>query len=122
MLDHLTLAPARLISFVVRLLVVFVMAWSCCAFARSQTPAGLNDTGRERGIQLYKDGNTKAAIDVLISVVKRDKRDVDAWYYLGLALTRNNQITKGRQAFEAATTLLPDFGPAHTGLAYTLML
>jgi TonB family protein len=84
-----------------------------------------SDSGSEnhyRGIQLYKDGNIRPAIDVLSSVVKRDKSDVDAWYYLGLALTRNNQISKARKAFETATELLSNFGPAHTGLAYTLML
>jgi len=77
---------------------------------------------RVRGIQLYKDGRTTAAIEVLNSVVKRDKGDADAWYYLGLALTRNNQISKARKAFETATSLAPNFGPAHTGYAYTLML
>jgi TonB family protein len=90
--------------------------------AAGQNADGLTVADRIRGIQLYKDGNTKAAIDVLNSVVKRDKLDPDAWYYLGLALTRDNQISKGRKAFETATALLPNFGPAHTGFAYTLML
>jgi TonB family protein len=95
---------------------------ACVGLAVGQNADDVTVANRFRGIQLYKDGNTKAAIDVLNSVVKRDKFDADAWYYLGLALTRDNQISKSRKAFETTIALLPDFGPAHTGLAYTLML
>jgi len=95
---------------------------SLCGVAAGQNANDVTGDDRLRGIRLYKDGNTKAAIDVLNSVVKRDKQDAEAWYYLGLALTRSSQISKARKAFESATNLVSNFGAAHTGLAYTLML
>ena len=106
---------------IMRFVVVIILTMTVAVVVTpQQSDSGTDD--HYRGIQLYKDGNIKRAIDVLSSVVKRDKSDVDAWYYFGLALTRDNQISKARKAFETATDLLSNFGPAHTGLAYTLML
>src|ERR1051326_1994601 len=121
MLNCLTQKTLVVSWLITRLAVIFTVTLAASGVvAGQQSDNGPAD--HQRGIQLYKDGNTKAAIDVLTSVVKRDKSDADAWYFLGLALTRDNQISKGRKAFETATTLAPNFGPAHTGLAYTLML
>ena len=121
MLNYLTQKTLVVSWLITRLAVIFTVTLAASGVvAGQQSDNGPDD--HQRGIQLYKDGNTKAAIDVLTSVVKRDKSDADAWYFLGLALTRDNQISKGRKAFETATTLAPNFGPAHTGLAYTLML
>lgn len=88
----------------------------------AQGPDGPAATERERGIRLYKQGDNKAAIEALNSAVKRDKNDGTAWYYLGLALTLNNEIRNARKAFESATGLQPNFASAHTAFAYTLML
>ena len=121
MLNHLTQKTLVVSCLLTRLAVIFTLTLAASGVvAAQQSDSGPDD--HARGIQLYKDGNTKAAIDVLNSVVKHDKSDAYAWYYLGLALTRDNQISKGRKAFETATTLVPNFGPAHAGLAYTLML
>jgi TonB family protein len=76
---------------------------------------------RDRGIQLYTQGDNKGAINTLRAAVKRDKNDGDAWYYLGLALVRLNDMKSARKAFEATVRLKPNLGPARTGLAYTLM-
>ena len=108
--------------YLIRLLALLALLTASFGVAVAQSADDGAVADRLRGIQLYKDGNTRTAIDVLNSVVKRDKSDADAWYYLGLALTRDNQIAKARKAFETAITLVPNFGPAHTGLAYTLML
>jgi TonB family protein len=109
-------------SNLIRLAVLCALVVASFGAAAAQQADSLTVDDRLRGIRLYKDGNTKAAVDVLNSVVKRDKTDADAWYYLGLALARNSQLSKARKAFEMATSSVPDFGPAHTGLAYMLML
>jgi len=57
----------------------------------------------------------------LRAAVKQDKADAFAWYYLGLALVRTDDLRNARKAFEAAVRLKPDLGFAHTGLAFTLM-
>jgi TonB family protein len=103
-------------------LVIVAIALLGTARTSNAQTSDANPSERERGVQLFKQGDDKQAIEVLNSVVKKGKSDSEAFYYLGLALTRSNQISKGKRAFEAAVKLRPDFGPAHTGFAYTLML
>lgn len=75
-----------------------------------------------RGIKLYQQGGTIAAIEALTTAVKNRKDDADAWCYLGLALNRGGHAKNARKAFETAVKLKPDSALAHTGLAYTLLL
>jgi TonB family protein len=89
--------------------------------AISQQPVESISEQRNRGIQLYKQGDAKGAAKILAAVVKQDKSDSDAWYFLGLALVRDDDLRNARKAFETTVKLKPDFGVAHTGLAYTLM-
>jgi TonB family protein len=74
------------------------------------------------GIELYKKGDTKAAIATLTAAVKKNSSDGMAWYYLGLARVREDNLKEARKVFETAANLLPDFAPAHSSLAYTLIL
>jgi Flp pilus assembly protein TadD len=60
---------------------------------------------RENGIKLYKQGEIKAAINVLSLAVKNDKEDGEAWYYLGLSHVRQDDLKSARNSFDA--------GPAH---------
>ena len=76
---------------------------------------------RELGIRFYSEGKTNEAIAALRAAVKQDKRDGDAWYYLGLALVRIDDMKAARKAFGEAVKLKPQFAPAHTGFSYTLM-
>jgi TonB family protein len=76
---------------------------------------------RNRGIQLSKQGDAKGAVKILTAVVKQDKSDSEAWYFLGLALVHADDLSNARKAFEATVKLKPDFGLAQTGWAYTLM-
>ncbi|HVS82552.1 MAG TPA: TonB family protein [Pyrinomonadaceae bacterium] len=74
----------------------------------AQQPASNPSEDRERGIQLYKQGDTKGAIEVLRATVNRDKEDGDAWHYLGLALLGVGDKSGARKAFEKAATLRID--------------
>jgi TonB family protein len=76
----------------------------------------------DRGIRSYTEGDTKTAINAFRAVIRKNKGDGDAWYYLGLALARVDDMKGARKAFETAVKLRPDFGPARTGFSYTLML
>jgi TonB family protein len=93
----------------------------CCVTALSQQSVENNSEQRNRGIELYKQGDNKGAVKILGALVKKEKTDADAWYFLGLALVRDEDLKNARKAFEATVKLKPDFGFAHTGLAYTLM-
>lgn len=99
---------------------VFIL-FSCSLNMRAQQAAATGEQDRDRGIQLYTQGNSKEAIASLRLAIKRDKNDSRAWYYLGLALLGEDDLKNARKAFEAAVKLQPDFGFAHTGWAYTLM-
>jgi TonB family protein len=76
---------------------------------------------REAGIASYRSGNLKQAIKSLREATKKNKNDESAFYYLGLALSDSLEMKEASKAFEQTIRLKPDFGPAHTGLAYTLL-
>ncbi|MDX6382600.1 MAG: hypothetical protein QOK48_173 [Blastocatellia bacterium] len=98
-----------------------LILFSCSLTLRAQQSSAASAQDRDRGIRFYAQGNTKDAIMALRLAVKQDKNDSRAWYYLGLALLRDDDLKNARKSFEAAVKLQPDFGFAHTGWAYTLM-
>jgi len=76
-----------------------------CVRANAQQPASEASLERDRGIQLYKQGDTKGAIDVLRAAVKRNKDDLSAWHYLGLALEQRGDTGSASKAHEKAAKL-----------------
>lgn len=104
------------------LLACALITSSAQAGTRFQQSATASSDERERGINLYKQGDIKGAIKVLSAVVDKNKSDADAWHFLGLALNLDGKLKEARKAFEMAAKLRPDFAPAHTGLAYLLFL
>jgi TonB family protein len=78
------------------------------AITSAQQPAGSSADDRERGIQLYKQGDTKGAVDELRIAVKRNKDDISAWHYLGLALEQKGDRGSARKAYEKAARLGDD--------------
>jgi Flp pilus assembly protein TadD len=88
------------------------------AFIAVQTPDAKE---RQAGILFYNEGKTVEAVSALRTAVKQDKADGDAWYYLGLALVRVDDMKAARKALTEAVKLKPQFARARTGLAYTLM-
>lgn len=101
---------------------LFLLASPGGAIVHAQQPPAPTSEEHARGIELYKKGDTKAAIATLTAAVKKNPTDGLAWYYLGLAHVRDDDLKDARKAFETAANLLPQFSPAHSSLAYTLML
>ena len=87
----------------------------------AQQPSAAIPDDTMQGVKLYQQGNTEEAIKVLKKIVKTRQDDADAWYYLGLACFRNDRLKDSRKAFEMAVRLRPDFAPARSNLAYTLI-
>lgn len=75
---------------------------------------------RDVGISLYNQGNVNSAIKALRNAVKKNKLDVEAWYFLGLACSHSKDTKCARKAFEEAVKLNPNFVDARNGLAYNL--
>src|ERR1700674_2393393 len=74
----------------------------------AQQPINGVSEERERGIQLYKQGDAKGAIELLRQAVKRHKDDVSAWHYLGLPLEQTGKKDDARKAHEKAAQLGDD--------------
>ena len=70
---------------------------------QQQSAATVAQSERERGVVLFKGGDTKGAIKAFREAIKK------------------NNLKNARKAFETAIKLRPDFAPSHTGLAYTLL-
>ena len=101
------------------ILALALFVGSAGAYGQTAPP----DTFREReaGIASYRSGDLKQAIKSLREATKKNKNDEIAFYYLGLALSGTQDMKEARKAFEQTIRLKPDFGPAHTALAYTLL-
>ena len=80
--------------------------------------------GREKGIELYKQGNYKEAVKVLqkASKQKETKTDAEVWHYLGLAYLKNNDTKKAIKALEKAVSFNAQNATYQTNLAYAYLL
>lgn len=107
-------------------IVVFLSLTLCVPgwYSRANAQQSTNDVSeeRDRGIKLYKQGQTQAAIKILKEVVKQHSDDADAWYFLGLAYYSDSAIGLARLAFERVLGLRPDSVDANAKLAYALIL
>lgn len=123
-MPHLTSKAARL------LLGFSLLALSSHPGARAQgqrqqqqpTPAAdapAPNANIERGLVLYRQGDADGAVEALRAATKRNGRDADAWYHLGLAYNRADKPKESRKAFEQAVKLRPEDVATRVGLAYS---
>jgi TonB family protein len=98
-----------------------VFAFATFADAGAQERPGGSDE-LSHAVRLYNDGQYKDAVNELRSVLEKEKTNGDAWCYLGLALIGVDDMKSARKAFESALAIKPQLGPAHTGLAYVLLI
>jgi TonB family protein len=113
-------AKVNSLYLVALLLSLVLLATSVPATAQQSTNNSSED--RDRGIQLYKQGETAAAIKILKKVVDKHSDDADAWYFLALAYWSEGAIGAARPAFEHLIELRPESADAHAKLAYSLIL
>lgn len=95
---------------------IIILSFAVGAFAQQ--------TERERGIELYKQGKNSEAVAVLegLSKVKAFKNDAEIWNYLGLAYLELNDVKKGRKTLEKAVKLNPQSSVFRANLGYALLL
>lgn len=108
-----------------------LLACACLLLAGARTALRAQEIGQQptselsgaaaRGVELFRRGETDAAVRALRDATKKDKRDADAWYYLGVALVKQGKTKDARKPFENAARLRPTFAVALNGLAYTLL-
>jgi TonB family protein len=74
----------------------------------SQQPEGIRTAGMDEtasGIALYQAGQNEEAVKVLRGAVKRNKKDLSAWHYLGFALEKKGDPKEARNGHEKAAKL-----------------
>src|SRR2546422_537575 len=98
----------RYLATLIVMLTVAVSFSLASTNTRIQQPAASATDERERGIQLFQNGDTKGAIDALRIAVKRKQDDLSAWHYLGLALEQKGDRGGARKAHEKAARLGDD--------------
>src|SRR5882672_798324 len=76
--------------------------------ATAQQPAGGLSNERDRGIQLYQQGNFPGAVKSLRSATHKDKTNLSAGPWLGLALERQQKPGDALKAHEKAARLGDD--------------
>ena len=79
---------------------------------------------RDKGIALYKQGDHAGAVRILQTAArqKATKTDGEVWNYLGLAQLNQNKIKEARKALEKAVKLDPQSSAFHSNLAYVYLL
>jgi TonB family protein len=90
--------------FTIALLLSLVLL-ATSAGATAQQPASGTSEERDRGIQLYKQGDAMGAIAALRSATKRNKNDISAWHYLGLSFEKAGKKDDARKAHEKAAKI-----------------
>ena len=97
------------------LLTIFTLLFVSAVFAQTE---------RDKGIELYKQGENSEAIKVLkkASKEKETKNDAEVWNILGLAYIKDNEIKEARKSFDKAVELDIYNSGYRANLAYAYFL
>jgi TonB family protein len=98
--NHLSLSHAG--SKGIILVIVLVLAGSSVVRAQQ---TGTFAEERDRGIKLVDQGTFAEAVKVLRAVTKKNKNDITAWHWLGIAFERQGKMGDARKAHEKAAKL-----------------
>jgi len=75
------------------LIFISLFAFSFIAYAQAETD-------REKGIELYKQGEYEKAVQILQEIVKVEKKDRLAWLYLGASFVKLKKDNEAIKAFQ----------------------
>ena len=121
-ITHRATLPVAVRATSITILLILVLIPTTVAFAQTRS-SPVNAEERQRGIDLYRQQKFADAAKILQKLVKKDRLDDEAWYYLGLALLHQpKRIKEASKAFETALKLRPNFTAARVGLSYSLLL
>lgn len=82
----------------------------------------LAQTEREKGIEFYKQGKIKAAIEALEKASEAAKTDAEVWNFLGLAYLKSNNLKQAVKAFGKAVESDAGKVSYQSNLAYAYLL
>jgi TonB family protein len=107
--------------FLSRIFCYFLMAYVLLVVVPSnaQTPDVVVAPDTMQGVNLFQAGDTNGAIAKLLSAVKANEKDAEAWHFLGRCYNRIGKAGEALQAFATAVKLRPAYVPSRAGLAAT---
>ncbi|MEP6925322.1 MAG: tetratricopeptide repeat protein [Pyrinomonadaceae bacterium] len=85
--------------------------------ATAQTP----ETAKTQGIELYQKGDYQGAISLFQTLVKTNKKDGEAFYFLGASQLRADDLKTARKSLSKAANLLPQDVRPISGLAFVAL-
>ena len=103
-------------SLTLRLLLTSAVLLATAASVYTQTAAQPLNPELDPAIKLMREGETEKALQSLKRVVKKNKLDGEAWYYLGVIYLQLSDFKKAADAFKKATEVRPELAaPAQAG-------
>lgn len=104
----------------------FIILFVCANFVFAQSKTNEKDPKavKQNGIELYKKGEYRDAVNSLAaaSKLKGTKDDSEVWGYLGLAYLGKNELQNARKAFAKAAKMDPQNAVYHSNLAFVYLL
>lgn len=106
------------------LAVILLNVWmlGLCVTLVAQTAPVASNAEHQRGIELFRKPDYKAAARHFEALVKKNKADDLSSYYLGLSLARQGKLNEASKALENALKVNPDFAVARSALSYIYLL
>lgn len=98
---------------------ILLVAMLTTSHAQSNSQAASDPVSQ--GVQLFRAGKDKEAIEVLKQASKSQKNNPDLWHFLGLAQSRTNQTKEAIKSFQKAIKLRPNFALSRISLAVLLL-
>jgi TonB family protein len=92
------------LSVICALAALFCSGQSFEAVAQHSPGTVVPSTDLTLGIELYRKGDDKGAIEALRRVTKKQDKEIAAWYHLALCYTRQGKRNDARKAYEKAAT------------------
>jgi TonB family protein len=110
------------ISRMLMMAAIVIAIAASSVFSQTPAPAAANPA-LAPVVKLVREGETQKALDLLKRAVKENKKDGEAWYYLGIVYLQVSELKKASGAFKKAIEVRPDLASqAHAGYAYALVL
>lgn len=84
-----------------------------CAFAVFTVAVRGQQSDRDLGISLYREGKYDQAVERLSAATKNNKKDRVAWIYLGSSYVHLNKYSDAQKSFGKTNFVQKDPGPAY---------
>lgn len=94
----------------------------CILFLSAVSTAQSNVPETQKAVELYKKGDYYGAISTLQPIVKANKNDGEAFYFLGMSQLQKGDLKESQKSLKKSAKLLPADGRPAKGLSLLALL